>query len=241
MYVLKRWKYAIVLSALALALSACTSGGDEAKTPEAEPKPVAEPAPEQRPADEPKPEVEPPAQEQPAPDAGKTPAEQPKDAAELPETTELEVTLEGMPEKVKATLAKSEQGYALYVMDGFEFTPEEPSKDQVFFKNAPEYYFQIQKLPSDASAEDLKANAEAQLEAVGGDIVEMKGEEINAAVRDEVTFFLHSSTSELSRNIALIEKNGARFLVTMNMPNGEAAEGATPRFLPMIDSIVATK
>jgi hypothetical protein len=234
----KPWKYALLLAALAAALSACNAGG-EAPADDAEGEAVEQPAP----ADE-TPAEETPAEETPAADdpAVSGPAEEPPAGGEskLAEKTELEVTIEGMTEKVPATIAVSDQGYAIYVMDGFEFTPEEPGLDQVFFSEAPEYFFQIRQLGADANLDDVKANALAGLKATG-DPVEMKGEEIHPTLRDEAKFFLHASTSELSRNVALLEKDGARFLVTMNLPNGEAAEGVTPRFFPMIDSIVLKK
>ena len=233
----KLWKYALLLAALAAALSACNAGGD-APAGDAEGEVAEQPAPvEEAPAEEA------PAEETPAADDPATsgPAEEASaDASKLPEKTKLEVSIEDMTEKVPATIATSEQGYALYVMEGFEFTPEEPGLDQVFFANAPEYHFQIRMLAGDENIDELKANAKTGLEATG-DVIEMQGEQIHATLRDEAKFFLHASTSELSRNIALIEKGGALFLVTMNLPNGEEAEGVTPRFLPMIDSIVVKK
>ncbi len=235
---MRRWKYAVLLAALAAALSACNAGGD-APNGDAGGEAAEQPAPAQE-----TPSDETPAEETPAADdpAVSGPAEEaPADgASKLPEKTELEVSIEGMTEKVPATIAVSDQGYAVYVMDGFEFTPEEPGIDQVFFTNAPEYYFQIQMKQGDADVEALKENATAALGVVG-EVREMKGEEIHASLRDEARFFLHAGTSELTKNIALIEKEGALFLVTMNLPNGEAAEGVTPRFLPMIDSIALKK
>ncbi|HZG55962.1 MAG TPA: hypothetical protein VEZ38_05650, partial [Paenibacillus sp.] len=75
--------------------------------------------------------VETPVEEVPPPEAPQTPVEAP---VELPETKELQVAVEGETMNVPASLTRSELGYAFYLLEGFEFTPEEPGKDMVFHK-----------------------------------------------------------------------------------------------------------
>jgi hypothetical protein len=244
----KGWTYTLLIAAFAAALAGCNntdqaggSAGDDnppavvedgASTDGGAPAadqddPANEPI-EQQPADDPA------AEDAPQADAG-------VDLADLPDTKDLEVTVEGMTEKVPAKLMKSDQGYAFYLMDGYEYTPEEPGVDMVFHKNFPDYYMRIEKLTADVNIDDLKANAKEVLKLVG-DVVPMEGEQIGDAwIREKAKFYYHASSSELSRNIIVLELNGLLVRITLNFPNGEASEGVSPRFFPMIDSLVVAK
>ena len=236
MMVRKRWKLALTLAALASALTACTTGFGGGSAETGNPAPVASEQPAEQPTEQPAadPATSGPAEESPAEDA---PAGQPASFDELPKTAELEILLEGMPENVPATLTKSDQGYAFYLMEGFDFAMEEPGKDLIFHKEFPEYSTRVELLPADANVEEIKANAEEQLKAVG-DVIEMKDVEIHPSIRDRAAFFLHASHAEGTRIAALVEGEGGLFLCTMNFPLGEAAEGVTPRFIPMLNSLV---
>jgi hypothetical protein len=246
----KGWTYTLLIAAFAAALAGCNntdqgggsagennppavtedgaSQGTDGGAPAADQGDPANESTEQQPADDQA------AEDAPQADAG-------ADLANLPDKKDLEITLEGMTEKVPAKLMKSDQGYAFYLMDGFEYTPEEPGVDMVFHKNFPDYYMRIEKLPSDFNIDDLKANAEEVLKLVG-DVVPMEGEQIgDAFIRENAKFFYHASSSELSRNIIVLELNGSLMRLTLNFPNSEASEGVSPRFFPMIDSLVIGK
>ena len=238
----QRLKFTVLLAALAASLTACMgTGGGTAETEQ--PLAAEENAGTQQPAEE-NGEAQQPAEESgEAPQEGQpeaAPAGEPADVASLPETAELEVLVEGEPMVVPAALVASEQGYAFYLMEGFEFAMEEPGKDMIFHADFPEYYARVEMLPADADVEALKASSIERLKTVG-DAIEMTGEEVHPSVRGREAFFLHASTSELSQNVVLLKGNGAYFLVTLNFPNGEAAEGVSPRFFPMLNSIVAVQ
>lgn len=105
-------KFITLLLAITIVLSACSSN----KTDNGEDKtPIQSPIQEEQPANEDEP-TEPVNPEE-------TPAEA-VNPADLPKTKELEFPLEGMTEKANATLTLSEQGYAFYLMEGFEFSME---------------------------------------------------------------------------------------------------------------------
>lgn len=239
MNILRRWRFALLIAALAVSLAACaSSGGNGDTTEEEQPPAVSEDGTAGAPSDEA--EAEQPVEE-PAEEPAQDPAAGPVDPADLPETKDLAVNIEGTTEKVPAKITKSEQGYAFYLMKGFEFTPEEPGKDMVFYKTIPDFYMRVEKLPSDSNIDDLKKNAEDTLKVVGK-VASREGDKIfDPNIREHAKFFLHASNAEVSREIILMESNGALFRYTLNFENSEAQEGVSPRFYPMINSVVATK
>ncbi|WP_274362422.1 hypothetical protein [Paenibacillus thermotolerans] len=250
MNLMNRWKLVIALAALAVSLAACTGGNTGNKDQPGEDTPaVSEDGKageaadgaaggEQQPADGTADET---GGEAGAGAGAGSDGGEAVNADDLPATKELTVTVEGNEEKVASKLTKSDQGYAFYLMDGFEFTPEEPGKDMIFFKNFPDYYIRIEKLPANINVDDIRKTAEAGLNALG-EVVSQEGDNIwDPNVREHAEFFLHSSDSTLSRNMILMKSTGAYYLYTMNIPNGEPAEGVGPRFYPMINSVVTTK
>lgn len=231
---MKTWKYALLLAGLAAALTACNDGDSTETREEPATPPVAEsPAP----TDGTSGNVPPADSLPPEENTGGTGSE----TVPMPENKELEVVIEGMPEKVPAVLTKSDQGYAFYLMERFVFTPEEPGKDMIFHETFPDYYARVEVLPADADLEDLKQNARDTLNVVGN-VEEMKGEQISdPTIRENALFFYHANNDEVSRNILVEKKNGALLRFTLNFPIGEASEGIPPRFYPMINSFTVTK
>ncbi|WP_309123212.1 hypothetical protein [Paenibacillus sp.] len=221
----------LLAAALIAVLAACSGGGakEEAVDP-----PVADGATQG--------EAETPAApEQPA-NEQTPPAEAPvADAKELPERTELNVTVEGMTEAVPASLTESELGYVFYLMEGFEFTPEEPGKDMVFHKEFPEFFLRIEPLPEDTDLTALRSSAEDALKAVGDNVADMKETFFDEDIRVKAAFILHASGASGSVNMIAMEIDDKLFRFTLNFPNSEAAEGVSPRFYPMIRSIVVPK
>jgi len=162
-----------------------------------------------------------------------------KEVNKLPEEKDLEVTVEGNTEIRKAILNKSDQGYSIYSLPNFTFSAEEPGKDILFFDNDGNYFVRIEKLPTDVNIEDLRANAETELKLLN-EVNELKDEEIFDEYFRKAEFFLHASTSEVSKNIIVMDINGEIFKYTMHMSNGEAAEGVLPSFFAMLKTIEQT-
>lgn len=187
------------------------------------------------------------AEEVPAPDNTKDdpPVEDPvvpePDANEkLAATIEIELQLKGNIEKRIGTLAISDNGYYLYTLPQFKFTPEEPNADQVYMDKFEDFYMRILTLGSEPDLTEVRENAEVEL-AMLGEVVEMTGEQIGEpALRDSI-FYLHSSDSTLSKYIILREIDGKYIKIIVNMPNSEAQEGAGPSFPAMIKTIQPTR
>jgi hypothetical protein len=174
--------------------------------------------------------VEPPVVEPAKPDAN----------GKLAATIEMELTVEGKVETRTGTLAVSENGYYLYTLPQFKFTPEEPNMDQVYMDKFEDFNMRIQTLGAEPDLAEIRANANEEL-AMLGDVVEMKGEQIGEpALRDSI-FYLHSSDSTLNKSIILRKIDGMYFKIIVNMPNGEAQVGAGPSFPAMIKTIEPTR
>jgi hypothetical protein len=232
-----KWRFAIILAAVTVALSACAS--DKESAPADLPPAATEgetPSDSVGSSEPAKERVQAPTAEEPEATDQKV-----VKAEDLPETAELQFTVEGSVEKSPATLAVSELGYAFYLMEGFEFTPEEPGKDIVFHQKFPEFFMRIEPLPSDSNIEELRASAEEALKAVGSEVVDMKERFFDEAIRSQAEFILHASNAEGSVNMIAMPVGNQMFRITLHFPLAEAALGVTPRFYPMIQSIVSVK
>ena len=165
-------------------------------------------------------------------------SQQPAGAEELPETKELEVVVEGMTEKVPAVLTRSELGYAIYVLEGFEFTPEEPNKDMVFHQTFPDYFMRIEVLSDQTDAEELRSHSEETLRAIGSKVTNRKHDFVDPTLRTNAEFILQTVGEDSTVEMIGLQWEDQWFRFTLFLPHGEAAEGVSPRFYPMIHSIV---
>src|SRR5690606_14919784 len=94
----------------------------------------------------------------------------------------------------------------------------------------------ILTLGAEPNLTEVRANAEVEL-AMLGEVDELKGEQIwEPALRDSI-FYLHSSDDTLNKYIILREIDGNYFKIIVNLPNGEAQEGAGPSFPAMIKTM----
>jgi len=89
-------------------------------------KDKAKKEPTEKPAEEPTKEPV----KEPVEEPAKEPTKELVNVTDLRATKDLEINVEGDSEKVPATLTKSDQGYAFYLMEGFEFALEEPGRDR---------------------------------------------------------------------------------------------------------------
>lgn len=155
-----------------------------------------------------------------------------------PETMDIVLEVEGMTETRTGTLAMSENGYYLYTLPLFAFTPEEPLMDQVYMETYPDYFMRIQPLGTEVDVAAVKAVAEEELRDLG-EVVEWKGEQIyNPFIREHAHFHLHAiKQNEVTKYILLMEIDGQFFRIMIHMPHGEASEGAGPSFEAMIGTI----
>lgn len=148
----------------------------------------------------------------------------------------IPVFVEGQTESREARLYRSDQGYYIYVLNNFTFTGEEPGRDLVFSNFDSRFDVRIEMLPLNADINEIRRNSILELQYVGTP-VEMKGEEIFDPFFRKAAFFLHSSSSTLSKNIILIRIGNFLFRFTVSIPNTEAAEGLGPSIYAMIKTI----
>ncbi len=160
----------------------------------------------------------------------------PKSSPTLPTTKNIPVTVEGETAYRQAKLQRSEQGYYIYVLDRFEFTGEEPGRDVLFSRFDDRFFVRIERLPSNVNIDQLRENSLTELRLIGTPH-EMRDEEILDPFFRNARFFLHASSTTISKNIILIEIDGSLFRFTMHLPNAEAAEGIIPSFYAMMKTI----
>jgi hypothetical protein len=87
--------------------------------------------------------------------------------SKTPQTKIITYTIEGMKQSVKANLFASSQGYGMYVLQGFQASGEEPSKDIVMSRHNSNNYMRIEKLPAKVNMVGVRTNVVASLKAVG--------------------------------------------------------------------------
>ncbi len=193
----------------------------------------AEPTPEENPTEDqtPDPGTEQEEGEQEAPDE--------QIGADLPQTIEINLMVEGMEETRTGTLAFGSMGYYLYTLPDFQLEAEEPNRDVLFFTHDPEFFVRIEAIGNDADLDFVRKNAEEELQHMG-QVVEMKGQEIWDEYFRESVFFLHSSQSDFTKNIIVKEVEGSLYKFTMHIPNKEAAEGVTPSLYAMLKTLKNT-
>lgn len=87
------------------------------------------------------------------------------------EEQKIDYHVNGEPKEDTAFLQESDnQHYSMYVLPGFELTPEEPNKDVVFLSENGHNFMRIELLPADVDWNSLIDNTKAQLEAVNSNV-----------------------------------------------------------------------
>jgi glucan-binding YG repeat protein len=176
----------------------------------------------------------------------KTPAAEPKTTGHemnqkgttvksLPKNKTIEVTLEGMKEKKKGTLFKSEQKYYLYTLPGFTATGEEPGKDMILVDRDDRHFMRIERFPSDVNIADAINNAREELKLTG-EVNEHKGD-LADPFFNQAKAYLFASDGKVTRAIIIQEIKGQKFRFTLNIAGTESSEGMIPSFWAMIKTI----
>lgn len=168
-------------------------------------------------------------------DAGDEPAMEEPPA----ETMEVELEVEGMKETRTGTLVVSESnGYYMYIIPPFVYTPEEPNADMVYMEAFPDYAMRIQTLPTETDLALVRDNAEEELRLVNESIQALEGDDIYDPYLQGAVFYLQAMNEEILKKIILLEVDGRPFKFTMFLPvGGEASEGAESGFNAMIKTL----
>lgn len=220
----------VLLLATALVFAACNADNNTTGNPDGQPTGTPNPGETQgdNPAD---------GEGDPSTDgeAGDEPvAEEP-----LPETKEVEIEVEGMKETRTGTLVVSESnGYYMYIIPPFVYTPEEPNADLVYLEAYPDYAMRIQTLPTDTDLALIRDNAEEELRDINPSIEERQGDDIYDPYLRNAVFYLQAMNEEIVKTIMVLEIDGRPFKFTLFLPvGGEASEGAESGFNAMIKTL----
>jgi hypothetical protein len=157
------------------------------------------------------------------------------DVAQLPETKQLEVELEGMPETREAKKAVG-TGYAIYVFPQFTFDPE---TNRMSMNVDPDYYVDIVKLPAGYKPDEVRAEGEAWVKEGAGTVEEWTGDRIYKPMRG-ASLYLTGQKTGLTRTWVVKTIDGADYALKFNQPQGEASEGFLPLAFASVNSIVNT-
>jgi hypothetical protein len=151
----------------------------------------------------------------------------------LPETRTMKLTLEGMAEEKTATLADGE-GYSLYVFDIFTF---DAASNRLSMKVDPDYYAEIEKLPSDFNLDLLEQEGRKELSATGK-VTALSKEERDLRMSD-LRLYLTATGLGLTRQTIVKEIDGQGYMIKLNIPQREASEGFGPHVYASLDSIIS--
>ncbi|MGO4108695.1 hypothetical protein [Paenibacillus sp. YAF4_2] len=153
-------------------------------------------------------------------------------AIELPATKDFKFQLEGNEETRTGTLAKGD-GYALYIFEQFKF---DAAAGKLIMNVDNNYYVEISKLPEGFKLEDIKADGEKELAAVG-DVQKIDPKDSNSMLGD-FDLMLKASGDKLTKEVIVKTVDGTSFLFKVNMPVGEPTEGFGPLAFASMGSIV---
>ncbi|NGM83024.1 hypothetical protein G5B47_11420 [Paenibacillus sp. 7124] len=153
-------------------------------------------------------------------------------SSELPPTKKLELTLEGSKEVKTAALAQG-NGYAVYLFDILGF---DQAKGRIYLKVDSEYYADIEKLPSDFNLDYLRLEGSKELSKIG-EVKELKGDERTRAMAD-ARLFLTATGKDGTKKYIVKESGGQGYIITMNIPFGDATEGFPPHAFASLNTLV---
>jgi hypothetical protein len=151
---------------------------------------------------------------------------------ELPATKDFKFQLEGNEETRTGTLAKGD-GYALYIFEQFKF---DAAAGKLIMNVDNNYNVEISKLPEGFKLEDIKADGEKELAAVG-DVQTIDPKDANSMIGD-FDLMLKASGDKLTKEVIVKTVEGTSFLFKVNMPVGEPTEGFGPLAFASMGSIV---
>lgn len=114
-----------------------------------------------------------------------------------------------------------------------------PDQNRVALAVDDNYYAEITKLPSDFNLDELQKEGEKDLASIG------KVQKLDkASVPQELTssrLFLQASGSKMTQQYIVVENKTGGFIVKVNIPQGEPAEGFESYIYTSLESLQANK
>lgn len=157
--------------------------------------------------------------------------------SERPATETIEMMSEGMPDKREAKLQQGD-GYSLYVFDAYTF---DAAKNKLFLTAYPEYYVEIEKLPSDFNLDELRKEGIEELKKYG-EAKEYSGDQLVEGPMYDASFVLQVSSEKGLYEYAVWEPEGENgYIFHIQSPSGEPSETFLTPALTSVKTIKADK
>jgi hypothetical protein len=209
---MKHWKMAMILSILITLITAC--GTQSTSTEKEKDQSTVEPVSEQ-PSDNTKQTED---GTEPSDDKNNgtdpnTPVSSPANDDQKVRLLETVLTyeMEGMKEEKMGYLQESKnQGYSLYVMEGYQFEEEEPGRDVVMLEANPDIYMRIEAFPDDAKLYDLKGNTKSTLEAGFDEVYEIPKATMKHELFKDALVIIAARSEEAKAESYIIKGNEKR-------------------------------
>ncbi|OWA33962.1 hypothetical protein B9G55_16620 [Saccharibacillus sp. O16] len=156
--------------------------------------------------------------------------------SERPATETIEMMGDGMPDKREAKLQQGE-GYSLYVFDAYTF---DAAKNKLFLTAYPEYYVEIEKLPSDFNLDELRKEGQEELKKYG-EVKEYAGDQLVEGPMYDARLVLQASDDKGGLyEYAVWEPEGENgYIFHIHSPSGEPSETFLTPALTSVKTIKA--
>ncbi|MDO3412569.1 hypothetical protein QWJ34_22580 [Saccharibacillus sp. CPCC 101409] len=123
-------------------------------------------------------------------------------------------------------------GYSLYVMEGYTF---DAAGSKLTLDANPDYFAEIEPLPSDFNVDAIRADATAELEKDGATVKEFDSDTLVESPMVNASLFLQASTDKLVRDYIVWEAQDASgYIFHLSIPEEEEGQ---PFYIPVTTSL----
>ncbi|TYR80857.1 hypothetical protein FZC66_10895 [Priestia megaterium] len=142
---------------------------------------------------------------------------------------------EGVTEEKMGFLQTSKnQNYTLYVLEGYEFTEEEPRKDVIYYKDNDQLWMRIEILPKDTKWPELKSQTKEMLKAGFNTVSEADSSTLSSKLNIDASFI--ASNNKMKGQSLLIKAIENRPAMRLTIFTPKETEGLDA-FLEMANTI----
>lgn len=157
------------------------------------------------------------------------------EAPARPTTETFEMMSEGMPDKRTAELQQGD-GYSLYTFDAYTF---DAGENKLYLTAYPQYYAEIEKLPSDFNLDELRVEGTTELQKYG-EVQEYADDQLAEGPMYGARLLLQVSGEDGLHNYIVWEPEGENgYIFRVHAPSGEASETFLTPALTSLSSVRA--
>jgi hypothetical protein len=125
--------------------------------------------------------------------------------------TVLTYEMEGTKQQKTGFLKESNnQGYSLYVMEGYQLEEEEPGRDVITYDANPKIYMLIEVFPDDANLSEVKGNTKSTLESGFDKVYEIPKATMKHELFKDAFIILGASSEDMKAESYIIKGNEKR-------------------------------